>query len=121
MNRSIPAEKNADSGANIESAVLRPEIKRDRPAEREAQMIAVDKVCGRCGFLGEHLRDLVRRKAIGPEISEAPPGIAEARFDGRRHLVGFGRLLLPSNGLKDVAEGPVKIGGARRRGQELAI
>src|SRR5262249_27913393 len=32
--------------------------------EREAQMIAVDKLCGWCGFLGKHLADLALRKAI---------------------------------------------------------
>ena len=64
-------------------------------------MVAIDGVRGRRGFLGAHLRDLVLRKAIGLEIGEAPPGIAEARSGGGRHLVGFGRFLLPSDGLEE--------------------
>ena len=90
-------------------------------AEREAQMVAIDRLCGRCSFLGAHVRDLVLRKAIGLEIGEAPPGIAEARSGGRRHLVGFDCLLPPSDGLKGVAERHVQFGGPRRRGEQLAI
>src|ERR1035438_10016427 len=67
--------------------------------------------CGRRGFLRARVRDLVLRKAIGLEIGEAPPGIAEARSGARRHLVGCGRLLLPSEGLEGVAERHVQIGG----------
>src|SRR5215471_2730305 len=64
-------------------------------------MVAIDSLCGRCGILSPHLRDLVLRKAIDLEIGETPPGIAEAWSGGRRHLVGFGGLLLTSDALNE--------------------
>src|SRR5260370_2937921 len=83
-------------------------------------MVAIDGACGRYRLLGAHALDLVLRKATGLEIGEAPPGITEARFGSRRHLVGFGRFLLPSDGLKGVAERHVQIGGSRRRRPQFA-
>src|SRR5262249_35648286 len=85
------------------------------------QMVAVDGVRGRRGFLGAHASDLVLRKAIGLKIGEAPVSIAKARSGGRRRLVGLGGLLLPSYALMTVAERYMQFGGRRQLGEQLAI
>src|SRR5271154_6775652 len=84
-------------------------------------MAAIDRVRGGPRFLYAHLCYLVLRKAIGLEISQAPPRIAETRPLAPRPLIGLGRLLLLSGSLKGVAERHMQIGGCRRCGQQLAI
>jgi hypothetical protein len=82
-------------------------------------MVAIDGVCGKRGFPGTHARDLILRKAIHLEIGEASVGIAEARFYGRRRLVGVDGLPLPPDGLQGVAEQHMQVRGPRRPSENV--
>src|SRR5215472_11989353 len=72
-------------------------------------------------FLGAHLCDLLVREPISLEIGETPPCVAETRSHGRSGPVRLDCLLLPSHAPKGVAESNMKLGGLRRRHQDLAI
>jgi hypothetical protein len=79
-------------------------------AERETQVVSIDHRARRRRFRGAHLLQLRFREAVGLQVRQAPPGIAEAGASGRGVVVGGDRRVAPPERLERVSDRQVQIG-----------
>jgi hypothetical protein len=93
----------------------------ERLAQRETEMITVDRLHLIRRLAGPHGGDFGIRESIDLQVGETPIRLAIARPDRRGGAIGLDRLLRPAERLQRVRDGQMQLGIVGRLGENFTI